>query len=321
MTQKTFFDLVERLDVILEGRDIRGSISELRDLTSDESLKKYFFEHLPGANWLETLAENGFFVEPPPPQTDPIKQTVAFPIWPESRYLARMASVKPGMVLEIILKIPETNNVRVHEDLVDAALAMPADMAARWTNKEVKWIEKQQRLYLILPDKWGALIKHLAIGNEVEQALALARSLLAVLPDPKAKEKEEHEAIGLSPEPQARFDVWGYEQILKKYIPYLIEAAGESGLLLLCDTLDAAIKFSKTEGIIPAPESSHAIRAAIDEALKAKEEGRQKTIFFNLSGHGYLDLAAYADYIAGKLEDYAYPEEKIRESLAKLQVI
>ncbi|MBI4684818.1 MAG: TrpB-like pyridoxal phosphate-dependent enzyme [Nitrospirae bacterium] len=84
---------------------------------------------------------------------------------------------------------------------------------------------------------------------------------------------------------------------------------------------DAAVKFAKTEGIIPAPETAHAIKAVIDEAIKCKEEGKQKTIFFNLSGHGYLDLTAYADYISGKLEDYAYPDEKIKESLAKLPVI
>ena len=84
---------------------------------------------------------------------------------------------------------------------------------------------------------------------------------------------------------------------------------------------EAAITFAKSEGIIPAPESSHAIRGAIDEALKAKEEGKQKTIFFNLSGHGYLDLTAYADYLAGKLEDYEYPEEMIKEALKKLPVV
>jgi len=84
---------------------------------------------------------------------------------------------------------------------------------------------------------------------------------------------------------------------------------------------EAAITFAKSEGIIPAPESSHAIRGAIDEALRAKEEGKHKTIFFNLSGHGYLDLTAYADYLAGKLEDYAYPDEMIKEALKKLPVV
>ncbi len=84
---------------------------------------------------------------------------------------------------------------------------------------------------------------------------------------------------------------------------------------------EAAMTFAKTEAIIPAPESAHAIRAAIDEALLCKEEGKEKCILFNLSGHGYLDLAAYDDYLNGKLVDFEYPDESIKESLAKLPVI
>jgi tryptophan synthase beta chain len=105
--------------------------------------------------------------------------------------------------------------------------------------------------------------------------------------------------------------------VCQLYHDQLIEAVayGQTGVF------EAAIKFAKTEGIIPAPESSHAIKGAIDEALKAKEEAKQKTIFFNLSGHGYLDLTAYADYMAGKFVDYEYPEEKIREALRNLPVI
>jgi tryptophan synthase beta chain len=84
---------------------------------------------------------------------------------------------------------------------------------------------------------------------------------------------------------------------------------------------DAAISFAKSEGIIPAPETAHAIRAAINEAVRCKEEGKQRTIFFNLSGHGNFDLTAYADFLGGKLVDYEYPDEKIREALARLPVI
>lgn len=84
---------------------------------------------------------------------------------------------------------------------------------------------------------------------------------------------------------------------------------------------EAALMFSKSEAIIPAPESSHAIRAAIDEALIAKEEGKEKSILFCLSGHGYLDLASYDDYLNGKLTDFEYPDELIRESLCRLPKI
>jgi tryptophan synthase beta chain len=81
---------------------------------------------------------------------------------------------------------------------------------------------------------------------------------------------------------------------------------------------EAAVLFSRCEGIIPAPESSHAIRGAIDEALLAKEEGKEKTVLFCLSGHGHVDMAAYDAYFSGALEDYEYPEEAIKESLAHL---
>jgi tryptophan synthase beta chain len=83
-------------------------------------------------------------------------------------------------------------------------------------------------------------------------------------------------------------------------------------------TFQAAIQFAGTEGIIPAPESAHAIRVAIDEALQCKKEGRKRTIVFNLSGHGHFDMGAYEDYLAGKLRDYEYPAEKIAEALAHL---
>jgi tryptophan synthase beta chain len=81
---------------------------------------------------------------------------------------------------------------------------------------------------------------------------------------------------------------------------------------------EAAVQFARTELIIPAPESSHAIRAAIDEALRAKEERKERTILFNLSGHGHVDMAAYDAYFAGKLEDFEYPAEKVSESLRHL---
>ncbi len=81
---------------------------------------------------------------------------------------------------------------------------------------------------------------------------------------------------------------------------------------------EAAVLFAQTEAIIPAPESSHAIRGAIDEALKAKEEGKERVILFNLSGHGHVDMAAYDAYFAGELEDYAYPSELVQQALSRL---
>jgi tryptophan synthase beta chain len=84
------------------------------------------------------------------------------------------------------------------------------------------------------------------------------------------------------------------------------------------ETFAAAVQFSKAEGIIPAPESAHAIRVAIDEALKCKQTGEKKVIAFNLSGHGHFDMMAYEAYHHGQLRDYEYPAEKIAEAMTHL---
>jgi len=84
---------------------------------------------------------------------------------------------------------------------------------------------------------------------------------------------------------------------------------------------EAAVTFARTEGICPAPETAHAIRAAIDEALRCKQTGESKCIVFNLSGHGHFDLTSYDQYLAGELEDYELPQQEIDAALTELPVV
>lgn len=84
------------------------------------------------------------------------------------------------------------------------------------------------------------------------------------------------------------------------------------------ETFAAGLQFARAEGVIPAPEANHGVAAAINEALKCKEEGVSRAILFNLCGHGHFDMQAYTDYHAGKLEAYEYPEEEIAMALAGL---
>lgn len=107
--------------------------------------------------------------------------------------------------------------------------------------------------------------------------------------------------------------------ICSHYDAGMIEAVAVGQL----PVFEAAVLFAQQEGILPAPESSHAIRVAVDEALKCKETGEKKVILFNLSGHGNFDLTAYNKYYTGQLEDYDYPEEAIstiRERLPKVNL-
>jgi tryptophan synthase beta chain len=84
------------------------------------------------------------------------------------------------------------------------------------------------------------------------------------------------------------------------------------------DAFESAVLFARSEGIVPAPESSHAIRSAVDEAIAARDAGEEKTILFGLSGHGNFDLTAYQNYLAGNLLRYEHPQAAIDEALTHL---
>jgi tryptophan synthase beta chain len=107
---------------------------------------------------------------------------------------------------------------------------------------------------------------------------------------------------GMAPSVCGLYDAGHIEAVAVKQIP----------------TFEAAIQFARAEGIVPAPESAHAIRAAIDEALDAKAKGEKRVILFNLSGHGNFDMGAYEAYLSGKLEDYEYPAEAVDEAMKHL---
>lgn len=87
------------------------------------------------------------------------------------------------------------------------------------------------------------------------------------------------------------------------------------------EVFEAAVLFARTEGIVPAPESSHAIRAAIDDAILCKQSGEEKVILFNLSGHGYFDFSAYDMYFKDEMENVEYDENQVKECLKNLPII
>ncbi len=99
----------------------------------------------------------------------------------------------------------------------------------------------------------------------------------------------------------------------------IVEGLLEPRAVNQLECYEAAITFARTEGIICAPETSHAIAVTIQEAKKAKEEGKEKVILFNMSGHGLMDLTGYQTYFAGKLQDYPLPEEEMEKSLQGIE--
>jgi len=214
----------------------------------------YFFSRLKTPDWIMPLKAAGMFSDPFPPEKE--GKYISFPRWPESEYLARMAKQAPETVLEVMLQIPDTENIRVNEDFVNAALAMPAELTAKLIDKAKKWAESYY--HPLFPEKLGSLIAHLARGGQIEEALSLARVLFAVLPDPtRLAEDDEDDIFRFSPTPRGRFDTWDYRIALKESLPALVEVAGERALRLFCDLLEEAMRLSRnrSEGTGPQDHS------------------------------------------------------------------
>jgi len=190
----------------------------------------YFFERLNHPGWLIPLHKGGFFDKPPEPEINPENSSVHFPLWPQSYYLVKMAKDFPEYVLKIILEMPDTTNIRIHDKLIDAFLAMPPEIAACGVLKVKTWINSLHLQLFI--QNYGKLILHLTRGNQEEAALNVAKYLL----EPKFDAKTST-IIG-------HCDPWEYKQILNEILPDLIKLSPIKTLTLLCDLLQESARLS-----------------------------------------------------------------------------
>jgi hypothetical protein len=234
---------------------------------------RYFFDRLENPEWLTPLKEKGFFSSPPTPIRDEARGTIAFPAWPESRYLVRMAALAPEIVAKILFEIPETENSRVRDDIAEALLALPAELAAKIVSKTIGWTKS--RFQLLLPERLGALVSHLASNGEVEPAIQLAEALLTVRADPRVSKNTPEENEFFRPKALPYFEPWHYQKILEKNIPDLVAVAADQTLTLLCDFLDDAVRFSQTPDKDQEPDDySYIWRSAIDRPQHTVDDVR-----------------------------------------------
>jgi len=235
----------------------------------------YFFDRLVNPEWILPLKKKHFFENPPKIKRDEVHGTINFPPWPVSRYLARMASLERNVaeiVLNVILNIPDTDNVRVCEDYIDATLAMSPDLAANLILKAMEWAKLPYQSSL--PEKLGSLVSHLAKGGQIDNALKLAQTLLEVLPDQHFETKREDKSNYLLPKPHARFDDWDYEQIIKNNISDLVQIAGMQAFSLICDLLEKSIRYSHhIEDDKRVEDYSYIWRPAIEDHVENLQHG------------------------------------------------
>lgn len=220
----------------------------------------YFFDRLDKAVWLSPLAEAGFFKDPPGIE-ELENGYVRFPLWPESRALARMAERAEDDVLELILGCTETDNPRVHDDFADAANRMSSHNAAQVVPRIIDWLNKPYKL--LLPLKAGSLMERLAKEGEIEASLLLGRGLLQLSEKQAAPLRVDDELLGPRREVVALFDNYEYKTILESNVPAFVLATGVRGLAMLCDQLERGLLVEGAQLGGPPADASYIWRPSI----------------------------------------------------------
>ncbi len=204
----------------------------------------YFFGAMTDARWLRPLRKKGFFEHPPGPETDE-DGTVRVPPWPQAVLLARMADKDPQTVKQIILEIPPTENVRVHEAAAEAAQKMPPSLATELIPKILEGLDAP--FYSRLARQLAGLVVHLANAGFSNEALGLARELFSLVPETITPETDLG-AGAIWPaavEPRPRFrPPDDYDSVVSKCFTPLVDTAGEQAFGMLCDLLEEALRIS-----------------------------------------------------------------------------
>jgi len=208
-------------------------LKALASIRKSRANYEYFFKSLTSSNWIEPLAKHGLFTEPPKPIQE--GNHIRFPGWPESEYLARVASQAPELVTKTLLTLSNVDNPRVQEDVADAALAMPPNIAAKLTKQLCNYLTLTP-YHLLFPERLSKVATHFAAGGKSKAALQILRSLLALrvidLP------------AGARPEPTSVIDAHDFEEVLEKHVPTLMETSGAAVFDLLCDALSNFMRLS-----------------------------------------------------------------------------
>jgi hypothetical protein len=231
--QDRFLTWVQRIDTLGQKENpTRADVIFLRNhLPNNRAALGTFYDKLTSPAWLKPLTEEHQFANPPQPVHDAEKGAIGYSVWPQSRYLARMASQAPDEVVQIIESVPETQNFLVHMDFANAACEMPPGTAAKLLPRMKTWIESGDGTVI---QKLGHLMENLAEAGEHQASLTLARMLLEIGTRDSEGQLRQQGGVWL----------WHYERTLARYAR-VVTAVGDPALTLLCDLLDKAIDDSR----------------------------------------------------------------------------
>ena len=236
--------------------------------------REYFFSRLTGPSWLEAMRAEGLFMHPP--ATVRSGEYLQFPFWPESEYLARVASAAPSLAGTILNEIPLNDNLRVQHDLAVVATNVTDSEAGAWATREIAWLETQSWLSLLVPEKIADVVAKLAASGD-KRALGLSTALLALRDSPKIS-TDSNVTIALPPEARGKFDGWEYGEVLSQLEPLLTKAFGIDALQLFEDLLVRALEVSQSGNTMSPTDYSFIWRPEIEHEGRTGHDVRDSLV-------------------------------------------
>jgi hypothetical protein len=271
-----FYKQAEFLDNLKGINNPSGrQVNQLVSLIKQPSLLRYFFHDLNNPAWLPELKEAGVFSHPP----EPVKEGDEYYItrWEASEYLARVANVHPDLVVEIALQI-ETEDFRIHQDLLQAALNMPPAIAAGMVPAAIEWVVGGHFASSV-PECVGKLMVYLGKGGQWEASLNLLKALTEPIIDPPPdKDKEQTLVIQLS-KARPRYDKFIFEEIMERQVPDLIQICPLRVMTALENQLIKAIECEReARGGSRNEDRSISWRSAIEDDLQDRHHQDMKAL-------------------------------------------
>lgn len=234
----------------------------------------FFFENLKSADWLDPLDELKQFDRPSEPLRD--GDSVRYPFWPPARYLVKVAASKPDRVMQIILKVPSSENPRVHEDMVDAALNMPPEISVKLFKKIIQWVKAPDANLLLLPNKIASYIVHIKNGGFKKESLSVADAILGLRKYEKQLDGGSDSLIKRA-DPVVRSD-WEYGEAIKEIAPSFQKEDKVELIKLLAEKLRQAVLIEEREDDREFRDLSYIWRGSVEDSGQNHEYGMKDTI-------------------------------------------
>lgn len=228
---------------------------------------EFFFDNLKSAEWLEPLDEMKQFDRPAEPIRD--GDSVRYPFWPPAKYLVKVASEKPEKVMQVILKVPSTENPRVHEDFVDAALKMPPAISVKLNKKITEWIGSPDANFLLLPSKVATYLAQLKAGGFTKEALEVSDVLLGLR---KFEKEIDGDSFIKRVDPIVRSE-WEYDEVLQEIAPHFKKEEKVELIKLLCEKLRQAILIEGRDDGREFRDLSYLWRGSIEDSDQNHDDG------------------------------------------------